>query len=157
MSETLSVPEGGGKEAKYQALLPQLAVLMDDKLDLVANMASMAAALKTLFGFFWVGFYRVVGDELVIGPYQGSLACTRIRCGKGVCGTAWQEAKTLVVPDVEQFEGHIACSSLSKSEIVVPVFQAGQVVAVLDIDSDELATFDDIDAAYLEQCCRLLA
>ncbi len=157
MSETLNVPKEAGKEARYTALLPQLALLMDNKLDLVANMAGMTAALKTMFGFFWVGFYRVVGDELVVGPYQGSLACTRIRYGKGVCGTAWKRAQTIVVPDVEQFEGHIACSSLSRSEIVVPVFKEGAVVAVLDIDSDQLAAFDDIDAAYLEQCCRLLA
>ncbi|HBL73504.1 MAG TPA: diguanylate cyclase [Bacteroidales bacterium] len=157
MSETLNVPKEAGKEARYAALLPQLALLMDNKLDLVANMAGMTAALKTMFGFFWVGFYRVVGDELVVGPYQGSLACTRIRYGKGVCGTAWKRAQTIVVPDVDQFEGHISCSSLSRSEIVVPVFKEGAVVAVLDIDSDQLAAFDDIDAAYLEQCCRLLA
>ena len=157
MSESLIVPEEAGKEAKYQALLPQLSMLMDKNLDLVANMAGITAALKTMFGFFWVGFYRVNGEELVVGPYQGSLACTRVRYGKGVCGTAWKEARTIVVPDVEQFEGHIACSSLSKSEIVVPVFKEGEVVAVLDIDSDELSTFDEMDAAYLEQCCRLLA
>lgn len=156
MSETLIIPEAAGKEARYTALLPQLAAMMDHKADLVANMAGMSAALKTVFDFFWVGFYRVVGDELVVGPYQGSLACTRIRYGKGVCGTAWQRGETLVVPDVDQFEGHIACSSLSKSEIVVPVFKDGKVVAVLDIDSDERATFDAVDAAYLEQCCRLL-
>jgi L-methionine (R)-S-oxide reductase len=157
MSESLIVPEEAGKEAKYQALLPQLSMLMDKNLDLVANMAGITAALKTMFGFFWVGFYRVNGEELVVGPYQGSLACTRVRYGKGVCGTAWKEARTIVVPDVEQFEGHIACSSLSKSEIVVPVFKDGKVVAVLDIDSDELGAFDEMDAAYLEQCCRLLA
>lgn len=157
MSETLTIPEGATKEARYQALLPQLAALMDPGLDLVANMAGMTAALHTVFDFFWVGFYRVQGDELVIGPYQGDLACTRIPFGRGVCGAAWKRAQTVIVPDVELFEGHIACSALSRSEIVVPVIQRGKVIAVLDIDSTELAAFDEVDAAYLEQCCRLLA
>ena len=123
---------------------------------MVANMANVAAALKQTFGFFWVGFYVVKEEMLVLAPFQGPLACTRIRYGKGVCGTAWKEARTMVVPDVEQFPGHIACSSDSRSEIVVPVVRNGKVVAVLDIDSDNLNAFDGTDAKYLEQLCAFL-
>lgn len=123
---------------------------------MVANMANVAAALKQTFGFFWVGFYVVKEEMLVLAPFQGPLACTRIRYGKGVCGTAWKEARTMVVPDVEQFPGHIACSSDSRSEIVVPVVRDGKVVAVLDIDSDNLNAFDGTDAKYLEQLCAFL-
>ena len=123
---------------------------------MVANMANVAAALKQTFGFFWVGFYVVKEEMLVLAPFQGPLACTRIRYGKGVCGTAWKEARTMVVPDVEQFPGHIACSSDSRSEIVVPVVRDGKVVAVLDIDSDNLNAFDETDAKYLEQLCAFL-
>ena len=144
------------KQEKYEALLPQVQAVMDEKADIVANMANMAAMLHETFGFWWTGFYRVIGGELVLGPFQGPLACTRIAYGRGVCGSAWKERKTLVVPDVEQFPGHIACSSASRSEIVVPVFQNGEVVAVLDIDSDRLATFDQTDAAYLEKIVELL-
>ena len=144
------------KQEKYEALLPQVQAVMDEKADIVANMANMAAMLHETFGFWWTGFYRVIGGELVLGPFQGPLACTRIAYGRGVCGSAWKERKTLVVPDVEQFPGHIACSSASRSEIVVPVFQNGEVVAVLDIDSDRLATFDQTDAEYLEKIVELL-
>lgn len=156
MAEDLYI-SNGTKEERYAALLPQLKGLLSGETDEVANLANMAAALKETFGFFWVGFYRVVGDELVLGPFQGPVACTRIRKGRGVCGTAWQEARTLVVPDVDAFPGHIACSSLSRSEIVVPLMDgAGEVWGVLDIDSSELNTFDDVDARFLEEACRLL-
>lgn len=156
MAEDLYI-SNGTKEERYVALLPQLKGLLSGETDEVANLANVAAALKETFGFFWVGFYRVVGDELVLGPFQGPVACTRIRKGRGVCGTAWQEARTLVVPDVDAFPGHIACSSLSRSEIVVPLLDgAGEVWGVLDIDSSELNTFDDVDARFLEEACRLL-
>lgn len=156
MAEDLYI-SNGTKEERYTALLPQLKGLLSGETDEVANLANVAAALKETFGFFWVGFYRVVGDELVLGPFQGPVACTRIRKGRGVCGTAWQEARTLVVPDVDAFPGHIACSSLSRSEIVVPLTDgAGEVWGVLDIDSSELNTFDDVDARFLEEACRLL-
>lgn len=156
MAEDLYI-SNGTKEERYAALLPQLKGLLSGETDEVANLANVAAALKETFGFFWVGFYRVVGDELVLGPFQGPVACTRIRKGRGVCGTAWQEARTLVVPDVDAFPGHIACSSLSRSEIVVPLMDGvGEVWGVLDIDSSELNTFDDLDARFLEEACRLL-
>ena len=156
MAEDLYI-SNGTKEERYVALLPQLKGLLSGETDEVANLANVAAALKETFGFFWVGFYRVVGDELMLGPFQGPVACTRIRKGRGVCGTAWQEARTLVVPDVDAFPGHIACSSLSRSEIVVPLLDgAGEVWGVLDIDSSELNTFDDVDARFLEEACRLL-
>jgi len=129
---------------------------MDSSVDIIANMANMAAMLHETFGFWWTGFYRVIGNELILGPFQGPLACTRIAYGRGVCGTAWKERRTLVVPDVEEFPGHIACSSASRSEIVVPVFQNGEVIAVLDIDSDRLATFDETDSAYLEKAVTFL-
>lgn len=156
MAEDLYI-SNGTKEERYVALLPQLKGLLSGETDEVANLANVAAALKETFGFFWVGFYRVVGDELMLGPFQGPVACTRIRKGRGVCGTAWQEARTLVVPDVDAFPDHIACSSLSRSEIVVPLMDgAGEVWGVLDIDSSELNTFDDVDARFLEEACRLL-
>lgn len=156
MAEDLYI-SGGTKEERYAALLPQLEGLLAGETDEVANLANVAAALKETFGFFWVGFYRVAGGELVLGPFQGPVACTRIRKGRGVCGTAWQEARTLVVPDVDAFPGHIACSSLSRSEIVVPLTDgAGAVWGVLDVDSSELNTFDEVDARCLEEVCRLL-
>lgn len=156
MAEDLYI-SGGTKEERYAALLPQLEGLLAGETDEVANLANVAAALKETFGFFWVGFYRVSGGELVLGPFQGPVACTRIRKGRGVCGTAWQEARTLVVPDVDAFPGHIACSSLSRSEIVVPLTDgAGAVWGVLDVDSSELNTFDEVDARCLEEVCRLL-
>ena len=139
------------KEEKYQLLLPQIRELTRKETDLIANLANIAAALKQTFGFFWVGFYLVKGNELVLGPFQGPVACTRIPFGKGVCGTAWKERRTIIVPDVEQFPGHIACNSESKSEIVVPLFNNGEIIGVLDIDSDRLNEFDETDAEYLEE------
>ena len=144
MAEQLII-SGGTKQERYEALLPQVQSVVDGEADLIANMANVAAMLHETIRFWWTGFYRVQGEELVLGPFQGPLACTRIRKGRGVCGTAWQQAETQVVPDVEQFPGHIACSSASRSEIVVPIFREGTVVAVLDIDSDEICTFDDTD------------
>ena len=150
MSENLII-KGESKRELYENLLPQIKSLVEGETDVIANMANISACLKDTFNFWWVGFYRVVGDVLVLGPFQGPLACTRIKKGKGVCGTAWQEAKTIIVPDVDAFPGHIACSSLSRSEIVVPVMKNGSVVAVLDIDSEKLATFDETDKFYLEK------
>ena len=155
MAENLSISTGS-KEEKYRELLPQLHALVSTETDFIANLANVAAALKQTFGFFWVGFYMVKGDELVLGPFQGPIACTRIRIGRGVCGTAWKEARTLIVPDVEQFPGHIACSSDSKSEIVVPMIKRGEVIGVLDIDSDTLGSFDTVDARYLEEICTYI-
>lgn len=155
MAENLIISDGNKLE-QYEALLPQLQSLTSGETDIVANMANVAAALKQTFGFFWVGFYVVKEEMLVLAPFQGPLACTRIRYGKGVCGTAWKEARTIIVPDVEQFPGHIACSSDSRSEIVVPVVRNGKVVAVLDIDSDKLNEFDGTDAEYLEKLCAFL-
>ena len=156
MAEDLHV-SSGGKAERYRVLLPQVRSLLAGETDRVANLANVVAALKTTFGFFWVGFYRVQGDELVLGPFQGPVACTRIARGRGVCGTAWQEDRTLVVPDVDAFPGHIACSSLSRSEIVIPLHdREGRVRGVLDIDSDRPAAFDATDAAWLEELCMLL-
>ena len=156
MSETLFLPPSGSKEEIYQALLPQVEALITGEQDLVANLANIAAALREAFGFFWVGFYVVKGQELVLGPFQGPIACTRIAYGRGVCGTAWKEKKTQLVPDVDAFPGHIACSSASKSEIVVPAFQDGEVFLVLDVDSDRLNDFDAVDQRYLEELMQLL-
>ncbi len=156
MAEHFDIPQGT-KQERYEALLPQIASVLEDETDLIANMANVASMLHEAFGFWWTGFYRVLGEELVLGPFQGPLACTRIKKGRGVCGTAWQREETVVVPDVELFPGHIACSSASRSEIVVPVKQDGEVVAVLDIDSAELATFDETDKCFLEQMVVLLA
>jgi L-methionine (R)-S-oxide reductase len=150
MAEDLSIIKGS-KESQYQSLLPQIKALITGEPDLIANLANIAGALKEQFGWLWVGFYLVKQDELVLGPFQGPVACTRIRKGKGVCGTSWAEAKTLVVPDVEAFPGHIACSSLSRSEIVVPILQDGIVTGVLDVDSAELNEFDQTDKQYLEE------
>ena len=138
------------KETLYEELLPQALSLLEGETDEVACMANLAALLHRAFGFWWTGFYRVVGDELVLGPFQGPVACIHIPYGRGVCGTAWQRGETVVVPDVEQFPGHIACSSESRSEIVVPVWRDGRIAAVLDIDSRDLAAFDDTDRLYLE-------
>lgn len=150
MAEDLSISTGT-KQEQYEALIPQIKGLLEGETDLVANLANVAAALKEQFGWFWVGFYLVKGDELVLGPFQGPVACTRIKKGRGVCGSSWAQAKTLIVPDVEKFPGHIACSSLSKSEIVVPILRNGEVLGVLDVDSDELDQYDDVDQKYLEQ------
>ena len=144
------------KIVKYKSLLPQVEAVMDSNVDIIANMANMVAMLHETFGFWWTGFYRVIGNDLVLGPFQGPLACTRIAYGRGVCGTAWKERRTIVVPDVEEFPGHIACSSASRSEIVVPVFQNGEIIAVLDIDSAELNTFDETDTKYLERMVSFL-
>ena len=145
------------KEEKYRLLTEQLKALLEGETDQVAMMANVASAIQAEMGFFWTGFYRVVGNELVLGPFQGPVACMHIGFGRGVCGTAWQQRQTIVVPDVEQFPGHIACSSLSRSEIVVPLFGSdGEIVAVLDIDSTELATFDQVDRLYLEAICQLM-
>ena len=150
MAENLTV-NSGNKEERYQGLIPQIAALITNETDLIANLANICAALKMTFGWLWVGFYLVKEEELVLGPFQGPIACTRIKYAKGVCGSAWSSAQTLIVPDVDAFPGHIACSSLAKSEIVVPVFNDSQIVtAVLDIDSDDYNTFDEIDQRYLE-------
>ena len=155
MAENLLIAEGG-KEEKYALLYKQIASLTEGESDTIANMANVAAMIHTTFGFWWTGFYRVVGEVLVLGPFQGPLACSRIKYGRGVCGTAWKEQTTQVVPDVELFPGHIACSSLSRSEIVVPVWHGNEIVAVLDIDSEELATFDEVDKVWLEKIVALL-
>lgn len=155
MAEELYIAQGS-KEDKYALLYKQIIAVTENESDSIANMANIAAMLHATFGFWWTGFYRVVGEELVLGPFQGPLACSRIAYGRGVCGTAWKEQRTQVVPDVELFPGHIACSSASKSEIVIPIFKEGKVVAVLDIDSEHLATFDDIDRVWLERIVELL-
>lgn len=150
MSEQLII-KGDTKSELYSNLLPQMKSLVENEPDSIANMANIAACLRDTFHFWWVGFYRVIGNELVLGPFQGPVACTRIKKGRGVCGTAWQEKKTIIVPDVDKFPGHIACSSLSKSEIVVPIFNDNEVVAVLDIDSEKLNCFDEVDKKWLEK------
>lgn len=156
MADDLSIITGS-KEEQYQSLLPQIKGLLEGETDLVANLANIVAALKEQFGWFWVGFYVVKNTELVVAPFQGPVACTRIRKGKGVCGSSWEQAKTLIVPDVEKFPGHIACSSLSRSEIVVPVIRNNEVVAVLDVDSEDLNKFDTTDQYYLEQIVELIS
>ncbi len=150
MAEDLSIATGT-KEEQYEALMPQLKGLLQGEPDLIANLANTAAALKEQFGWLWVGFYLVKNGELVLGPFQGPVACTRIKKGRGVCGAAWEKGETLVVPDVEKFPGHIACSSLSRSEIVVPLRRGEEIVGVLDLDSSEPDSFDEIDRRYLEQ------
>lgn len=155
MAEDLTIISGS-KAEQYQALLPQIEALIAPETDFVANMANIAAALKEQFSFFWVGFYLVKDNELVLGPFQGPVACTRIAYGRGVCGTAWAQQETLIVPDVEQFPGHIACSSLSKSEIVLPLMKGRVCVGVLDVDSANLDTFDAVDAKYLQDVIDLL-
>lgn len=144
------------KAEKYRLLLPQIEALVTGETDMIAKMANVSAALHETFGFWWTGFYRVENDELVLGPFQGPIACTRIKYGRGVCGTSWQRGETVIVPNVHEFPGHIACSSASNSEIVVPVFHNDKVIAVLDIDSTEFGTFDETDKAYLEQIVGLL-
>lgn len=156
MAEELTLIESTDKHEIYQSLLPQIKSLVSGEPDLIANLANVAAVLKYGMDFLWVGFYLVKQDELVLGPFQGPIACTRIRKGKGVCGTSWEQAKTVIVPDVDAFPGHIACSSASRSEIVVPLFKDGEVIGILDIDSDELNTFDETDQLYLEQLVELL-
>ena len=155
MAEELRI-KNGDKQEMYETLLPQIASLVGNETDLIANMANIAAALKQTFGFFCVGFYRVIDNQLVLAPFQGPIACTRIKYGKGVCGTAWKEARTIIVPDVDAFPGHIACSSASRSEIVVPVIWEDKVIAVLDIDSDKLDSFNETDQIFLEKIVELL-
>ncbi len=144
------------KADKYEILYRQVSFILEGETDSVANMANMAALIHEAFGFWWTGFYIVKGEELILGPFQGPVACTRIPFGKGVCGTAWKRKESIVVPNVEEFPGHIACSSLSRSEIVVPIFEKGRVIGVLDIDSKELATFDDTDREWLEKIAQLI-
>lgn len=155
MSEQLVI-QGETKQERYEALLPQIKSVVGEEPDLIANMANVAAMLHETFGFWWTGFYRVQGDVLLLGPFQGPMACTRIKKGRGVCGTAWQKGETQIVPDVDQFPGHIACSSASRSEIVVPVTMEGEIIGVLDIDSAEPDTFDETDRRYLEYIVTLL-
>ena len=150
MAEDLSIIKGS-KEEQYQTLLPQIKALIEGEEDLIANLANICGALKEQFGWLWVGFYRVINEELVLSPFQGPVACTRIRKGRGVCGAAWEQAQTLIVPNVEEFPGHIACSSLSRSEIVVPIIRNSNVVGVLDVDSVLLNDFDEVDKKYLEE------
>jgi L-methionine (R)-S-oxide reductase len=156
MAETLIISQTATREQRYAELLPQLRSMVEGERDLTANLANIAAALRQTFGFFWVGFYLVKDGQLVLGPFQGPIACTRIDFGRGVCGAAWKEQKTILVPDVEAFPGHIACSSLSRSEVVVPGFKNGQVALVLDVDSDQLNDFDSTDQHYLENVMRVV-
>lgn len=156
MTEELIISEGT-KEDRYVQLVPQIRNLVESETDLIANMANVASVLHETFGFWWTGFYRVQEGLLVLGPFQGPLACTRIGLGKGVCGTAWMRGETIIVPDVNAFPGHIACSSLSRSEIVVPLKRNGKVIAVLDIDSKEINTFDDLDKFFLESIAECVA
>jgi GAF domain-containing protein len=154
MSEEIKIDENLTKEERYEQLLPQIKALIADETDIIANLSNICAVLKyNMPGFFWIGFYSIKEGELVLGPYQGPLACTRIQLGKGVCGAAASKKETIIVPDVDKFPGHIACSSLSKSEIVIPLFNGDEVVGVLDIDSDSLNMFDETDKKYLEELC----
>ena len=155
MAEDLSIFKGT-KQEQYQHILPQIKGLLEGEPDLIANLANVAAALKEQFDFFWVGFYLVKEDELVLGPFQGPVACTRIKKGRGVCGSSWEQGKTIIVPDVEKFPGHIACSSLSKSEIVLPLFNGSKIVGVLDVDSSALNSFDETDQLYLQKIVDLI-
>ncbi len=155
MAEDLLIIKGN-KEQQYESLIPQIRALLEGEDDLIANLGNISAALKEQFNWLWIGFYLVKNDELVLGPFQGPVACTRIKKGKGVCGTAWQEEKTLIVPDVEKFTGHIACNTGSRSEIVIPVVKSDKIIGVLDADSRELNEFDETDRYYLEQICRLI-
>jgi L-methionine (R)-S-oxide reductase len=156
MAENLVLSTSTKKEERYEALLPQIESLISGESDLIANLSNIAAALKQAFNFFWVGFYLVKGEELVLGPFQGPIACTRIGLGKGVCGASWKEARTIIVPNVDEFPGHIACSSDSKSEIVLPAFKNDQVFLVLDVDSNRLNDFDETDERYLNQIMRMI-
>ena len=156
MAEDLMIVTGS-KQEQYEAVIPQIKALLEGETDLIANLANVTAALKEQFNWLWIGFYLVKDDELVLGPFQGPVACTRIKRGRGVCGTSWVQQKTLIVPDVEKFPGHIACSSASRSEIVIPAFSNNEVVAVLDVDSKELEEFDQTDQAYLEKIVSYLS
>jgi GAF domain-containing protein len=155
MAEDLTITKGD-KKTQYESLLPQIQGLLSGETNLVANLGNIAAALKEQFNWLWVGFYWIIEDELVLGPFQGPVACTRIKKGRGVCGTSWEKEATIIVTDVEKFPGHIACSSSSKSEIVLPVFKEGKILGVLDIDSSELAQFDEVDQLYLEKILAMI-
>ena len=158
MAESITLlPETALKEERYESLIPQIKALISGETDLIANLGNIASALKFGMDFFWVGFYLVKKEGLILGPFQGPVACTRIGYGKGVCGKAWEQKKTIIVPNVEEFEGHIACSSLSKSEIVLPIIKNGEVVGVLDVDSEEYSTFDDVDKDQLQKIIDLIA
>jgi GAF domain-containing protein len=156
IAENLYIMQSGNKEDRYKTLIPQIEALVRTEKDLIANLANISAAIHQTFGFFWVGFYLVKGDELVLAPFQGHVACTRIKRGKGVCGTAWDAAETVIVQDVNKFPGHIACSAESKSEIVVPLISGDNVFGVLDVDSDIRNNFDETDRIYLEEICKLI-
>jgi L-methionine (R)-S-oxide reductase len=156
MAEELIISTSADKKEKYKTLIPQIEALVSDEPDLVANLSNIAAALKQTLDFYWVGFYIVKANELVLGPFQGPIACTRIGFGKGVCGSSWKEKKTILVPNVEEFPGHIACSAASKSEIVLPAFKDGEVALVLDVDSDKLSDFDSVDQHALEQVMKII-
>ena len=156
MAEQLVINISQDKAARYQSLLPQIEALTNGETDVIANLSNIAAALKEAMNFFWIGFYIVKNNELVLGPFQGPIACTRIGFGKGVCGVSWKEKKTILVPDVEEFPGHIACSTASKSEIVLPAFKNGEVALVLDVDSSELNDFDSVDEKYLSQVMKIV-
>jgi len=156
MAEDLTITRNISKEEQYQSIIPQIEALLYGETDFIANLANVAAALKEQFNWFWVGFYLVKQDELVLGPFQGPVACTRIKKGKGVCGASWEQAAAIIVPDVDAFPGHIACASASKSEIVLPLIVNGEVMGVLDVDSDELDKFDDTDRSYLEQVITII-
>jgi GAF domain-containing protein len=157
MAEEL-ITAGNTKKEKYESLLPQIHALVEGETDLVANLSNITAALKQTFGFFWVGFYLLKSDELVLGPFQGTIACTRIQKGKGVCGTSWDKRETIIVPDVDAFPGHIACSNASRSEIVIPIIDNNdRIIGVLDVDSDVLDDFDETDQVYLEKLCAMIA
>jgi GAF domain-containing protein len=157
MSENITINSSASKEEKYQSLIPQIQALIAGETDLTANLANIASALYFAMDFFWVGFYIVKNDELILGPFHGPVACTRIAKGKGVCGTAWQNRETIIVPDVEKFPGHIACSSLSKSEIVIPIIKNNETIAVLDVDSEFEDMFDETDKIYLEKLCNTVS
>jgi GAF domain-containing protein len=156
MAEDLTITKTGTKEEQYLSLIPQIEALLYGETDLIANLANVCAALKEQFNWFWVGFYLVKEDELVLGPFQGPVACTRIRKGKGVCGASWAQEETIIVPDVDAFPGHIACASASKSEIVLPLYRGDQLIGVLDIDSEYLSHFDEVDSIYLNKIIKLL-
>ncbi len=156
MAESFTISQSNSKTERYETLLPQIESLVMGEQDLIANLSNITAALKQTFGFFWIGFFLVKGNELVLGPFQGPIACTRIGFGKGVCGTSWKEKKIILVPNVDEFPGHIACSSESKSEIVLPGFKNEQVFLVLDVDSDQLNDFDETDSLYLGRLMKVI-
>jgi GAF domain-containing protein len=156
MAEDLTILSEASKEEKYTSIIPQIKALLEGEDDLIANLANVCAALKEQFNWFWVGFYLVKDEELVLGPFQGPVACTRIKRGKGVCGASWQQEKTLIVPNVDEFPGHIACASASKSEIVLPLYLDGKIAGVLDVDSEYLSHFDEVDGKYLNEILTLI-